>query len=90
MSYVTQGSGKASDGGPNTKMILSIVLGILALIFVVQNSKSGTIHFLLFKFTAPVWIAFLLILTAGAVVGYVLRGVRQDRKAAKNSTDSGF
>ena len=69
----------------SSRQIIGAVIGILALIFIAQNSKSGTIHFLLFEFTAPVWIAFLLILASGAVVGYVLRGVRQDRQAEKKA-----
>ena len=50
-----------------------------------QLLRVAAIHFLLFEFTAPVWIAFLLILASGAVVGYVLRGVRQDRQAEKKA-----
>ena len=89
MSFVNEGSNRATSTSagwrPSSRQIIGAVIGILALIFIAQNSKSGTIHFLLFEFTAPVWIAFLLILASGAVVGYVLRGVRQDRQAEKKA-----
>ena len=89
MSFVNEGSNRATSTSagwrPSSHQVIGAVIGILALIFIGQNSKSGTIHFLLFEFTAPVWIAFLLILASGAVVGYVLRGVRQDRQAEKKA-----
>lgn len=85
MSFVNEGSNRSAGSQeswrPSPHQIIGVIVGILSLVFVAQNSKSSTIKFLLFEFTAPVWIAFLGILAAGAVLGFVLRGVWQDRRA---------
>jgi uncharacterized integral membrane protein len=92
MSMVTPNSGVPQNWQeswrPSKRQIIGAVIGVLALVFVVQNSRRGSIHFLFFEFTAPVWIAFLVILCAGAIVGYVLRGVRDGRKAEKKAASA--
>lgn len=92
MSLVTPNSGTPNSveqpWRPSTKQIIGAAIGVLALVFVIQNSRRGSIHFLFFEFNAPVWIAFLVILVAGAIVGYILRGVRDGRKAASKRGSS--
>ena len=61
MSFVNEGSNRATNTSagwrPSSRQIIGAVIGILALIFIAQNSKSGTIHFLLFEMIgAPIGI----------------------------------
>lgn len=73
-----------TDGGfhPSKRQVAGAVIGVLALVFILQNSRKATLRFLFFSVTTPVWIAFLLVLCAGAIVGYVGRGIIQSRRAA--------
>ena len=43
---------------------------LLALIFVVQNTGSGTVQFLFWDFTMATWVWALLLFLLGAVSGY--------------------
>jgi uncharacterized integral membrane protein len=45
---------------------------LLALIFVVQNTGSGTVQFLFWDFTMATWVWALLLFLLGAVSGYFL------------------
>ena len=49
-------------------MIVLIVLGIAAVIFVLQNSESHSIDFLFLDFTAPQWVIFAILLVVGAAL----------------------
>ncbi|MCJ7779328.1 MAG: LapA family protein [Acidimicrobiia bacterium] len=43
---------------------------LLALIFVVQNTGSGTVQFLFWDFTTATWVWALLLFLLGGVSGY--------------------
>ena len=72
---------------PSPRQVIGAVIGLLAVIFIVQNSDKQTVEFLFYSLTAPVWIAFVVILLAGAVLGYVGRGVIQSRQLKKAKRD---
>ena len=59
------------DGGINSHLVIGIVLAALLVIFILQNTKSTSIHFLFFSFSAPLW----LIIAIVAVLGGLLDGV---------------
>lgn len=64
---------------PSPKMIAIAVLGVLALVFIFQNSQKGTIQFLWMDFTTAYWIWLLLMFLIGAAVGYMV-AVRRARR----------
>lgn len=54
------------------KLIVAIVLGIVALVFVVQNTGETKIRFLLPEVKAPLWIALLAAAALGAIAGWLI------------------
>lgn len=84
MSNLDQpGAKPASSGssGLSPKQIAALVAGVLAVIFIFQNTATGRIHFLFMSFEAPVWIFFAVLLLVGAAFGWVFRGRRDKKKA---------
>ena len=73
-----------SDEGfrPTPKMIIGAVLGVLALVFIFQNSQKGTVQFLWMDFTTAYWIWLLLMFLIGGLVGYMVAMRRVKRGAA--------
>lgn len=53
------------------KLIGAAVIGVLALIFVFQNTATGRVEFLFWTIEAPAWLWLLIIFLAGAVVGWL-------------------
>jgi uncharacterized integral membrane protein len=67
-------SSQPSSAGENRfslspKMIAGIVIGVLILIFVIQNSSSGKVNLLLWDLSAPRWLWMVILFGAGVVVG---------------------
>ena len=61
--------GQAKEGiGFGT--ILGIGAAVLALIFIVQNTGSGTVEFLFWDVTMPTWVWALGLFLLGGVSGY--------------------
>jgi uncharacterized integral membrane protein len=50
-------------------VIGTIMLAVLALIFVFQNTGRGQVQFLFWTVTAPAWARLLMIFVAGLIVG---------------------
>lgn len=70
----------SSDGVRITpKMVIIAVLAVLAVVFVFQNTDSAKLKVIFFTITMPRWIAFVVLLVIGAVIGYVGRGIRAKR-----------
>jgi uncharacterized integral membrane protein len=61
------------------KLIGAAAIGLLALIFVFQNTDEGRVDFLFWSFSAPAWLWLLIIFLAGALVGSIFgrRGRRR-------------
>ena len=66
--------------GINLKQIIGAVIVVLALIFVFQNTRKGSIHFLFWKMSMPTWIWLLIVFVAGIVVGLLLPRMRAHSK----------
>ena len=47
------------------RVIVAIVLIVIAIVFVAQNTAEATMSFLWFDFTAPVWLGFLIDVVLG-------------------------
>ena len=63
------------------KTVVGIVIGVLALVFVFQNTDERQIDFLFWSISMPAWIWLLVIFAAGLTVGSIfpwLRGRRQE------------
>jgi uncharacterized integral membrane protein len=78
---------KPSDAGERRfkltpKMVVVIVLAVLALIFVFQNTGKKRVSLLFWHINAPMWFWLLALLAAGFVVGSMFPWFRR-RKAAK-------
>jgi uncharacterized integral membrane protein len=60
-------------GGLSPKAIVAIVLGVLALIFVIQNTDSHRVNMLFWDARLPTWLWLLVILLIGVAIGWLLR-----------------
>jgi uncharacterized integral membrane protein len=54
------------------KAIAAIVLVVVAVVFVVQNTKKTRVRFLLPEVEAPLWIALLAAVAVGVVAGWLI------------------
>ena len=66
---------------PTPKQIVGAIIGVLALIFIFQNTKEGTVNFLFWDVTVATWIWLLMVFLAGGIVGYLV-AMRRVRRAA--------
>jgi uncharacterized integral membrane protein len=62
--------GSERKGGVGVGTILAGGAALIALIFVVQNTGSGTVDFLFWEFTMATWLWALLLFLLGGVSGY--------------------
>lgn len=51
--------------------LLFLIAVVLAVVFVVENNKNVTTHFVFFTVTAKLWVALLVCLVLGALIGYL-------------------
>ena len=58
------------------RVIVAIVLIVIAIVFVAQNTHEATMSFLWFDFTAPVWLGFLIDVVLGVAIGFLLGRAR--------------
>jgi lipopolysaccharide assembly protein A len=70
---------------PTPKMIVGGIIGLLALIFVFQNTGKKQVNFLWMDFNAPAWMWLLIIFLAGALVGYMFARRQAKRAAARGA-----
>lgn len=59
------------------KAIGAVVIAVLALIFVFQNTARGQVRFLFWTVTAPAWAWLLVIFVAGLIVGSLFPWLRR-------------
>lgn len=60
----------------NFKLILAYAIGILALIFVIQNLETVQVNFLLWTVQMPRAVMLLLVFIAGAVTAWLVATLR--------------
>lgn len=63
--------------GVSGKAVVAIVLSVLALIFVFQNTNSARIDLFFWHVTAPTWIWLLVLFVGGVVVGSIFPWFRR-------------
>jgi uncharacterized integral membrane protein len=57
----------------NYKLILSLILACLVLLFIIQNAAVAEIHFLLWTFSMSGGLMIFLVLIIGVIIGWLLR-----------------
>ena len=59
-----------ADGTP-VGLIIAGVVGVLLVLFILQNTDEQSVQFLFFEGNFPLWLALLLAGSGGAIVGQV-------------------
>ncbi|MFI0719249.1 DUF1049 domain-containing protein [Streptomyces sp. NPDC021224] len=76
-------SDQASRGGLRDRLtpgrIVVLVLGVLALVFIFENTRDVRIRLLIPEVTMPLWLALLIPYVIGWLCGRFLRGSRRRR-----------
>ncbi len=62
----------AGRSGPSSVVIGAIVLAVLAVVFIVQNQEETRISFLFWERRTDVWVAILIALVIGVILGPLL------------------
>ncbi|GAA1994608.1 LapA family protein [Kitasatospora viridis] len=73
------GQKKSEIAGIPTSIVVGVVAALLALWFLLANLGKVKIQFWVFTVTAPLWIALAATLLIGMVLGWVLKGRRENR-----------
>ncbi|GAA1273758.1 hypothetical protein GCM10009665_71750 [Kitasatospora nipponensis] len=74
------GRKKSEIAGVPTRVVVGVVVAALALWFLLANLDKVKIQFWVFTVTAPLWIALTATLAAGAVLGYLFKGRRENQE----------
>ncbi len=61
------------------RMIVGLIIAILALIFVFQNTHRGRVNLFFWSVEAPAWLWMLTLFVAGVIVGSVFPWFRRRR-----------
>jgi uncharacterized integral membrane protein len=62
------------------KVVAAAVIGLLALVFILQNAGSRRVEFLFWDVSAPSWLWMVILFGAGVVVGSVFPWFRRRPK----------
>ena len=73
--------GASADEGVDRHRVIGLVILVVALLLVLQNTKSAELHFLFFTFRAPIWIMAVATLVLGAVGWELVKRSRRRRHA---------
>ena len=79
----TESAGRARRLPVSPKLAGAAVLGILATVFVFQNTARGQIDFLFWSIRMPAWIWLLGVFVAGVLVGSMFPWLRRRRAAPR-------
>ena len=82
MTEVRSGQPKAKRR-VTAKFIVVLVLIVLAVIFIAQNTQSHDVHVLFWKVSAPTWILLSIVLIVGVIVGSMFPWLRPKKKYVK-------
>ena len=63
----------------NPKIVAALVVGVLALVFALQNTDEKHVRFLFWSWSMPAWIWLLLVFAAGVAVGSIFPWLRRHR-----------
>jgi uncharacterized integral membrane protein len=74
------GDREYTDKGTSFGLIISGIVGVLALIFIFQNSEQQDVNFLFFSATVPLSVVIILSMILGAVLGWILGYMRRRKR----------
>jgi uncharacterized integral membrane protein len=80
-NWLMRALGATSDHGIDKHRLVGVVLVLVALLLILQNTKSTGLHFLFFTFQAPIWIMAVATLVAGAAAWELLKRGHRRRQA---------
>ena len=81
MVQPSPGSSPSSDGRRLSGGAIASLSGVaLLVIFMVQNTEDVTLHFLVWKFTWPLWLFTIVVALIGAMVWFGLGVMRRHRR----------
>ncbi len=66
-----------AERGVGLGAVVGGVSALVALIFIVQNTESGTVEFLFWDFTMATWVWALVLFVLGGVSGYFFHWQRR-------------
>lgn len=78
---MNRSSSEEKSAGLAPRTIAGIALGVVALVFVAQNTSRGRVNFLFWDLDAPAWVWMLILFAAGVVVGSLSPWLRGRRKS---------
>ena len=71
---------KQTREGPSTKLIAAGVIGVLLLVFVLQNTDEADVDFLFFSGSYPLWIMTAVVAVLAFAAGWLVGGGRARRR----------
>jgi len=74
---------KPKSRGPSKELVAFVVVAVLAVVFVLGNTESASIRFLVPRVQAPMWVLVVLCI----VIGIVLDRAWQFTRRRKNKRD---
>lgn len=66
--------------GPSTKLIAAGVIGVLLLLFVLQNTDEADVDFLFFSGSYPLWLMAVVVAVLAFAAGWLVGRSRTRRK----------
>ena len=78
--YERRADGAPTRSGISPTMIVLVVLAVIVVVFVLQNSDSQSVDFLMLDFEAPTWVIFALLILVGAALDRLLQFWLRRRK----------
>jgi uncharacterized integral membrane protein len=64
-------------------LIILLVVAVVAIVFVVQNTEENRIELLFWSFTSSVWVAIALALLLGALLGQLVATLWRRRRRSR-------
>ena len=71
---------------PTTKQIIAAVITAVALLAILQNTRTGHFSFLFFSFEAPVWIWLVVNFGAGFATGILVARHRARKAGTRDAS----
>ena len=88
MVQPSPGSSAGSDGRRLSGGAIASLSGVaLLVIFMIQNTEDVTLHFLVWKFTWPLWLFTIVVALIGAMVWFGLGVMRRHRRRKARRED---
>jgi uncharacterized integral membrane protein len=64
--------GEERSGRPTSRMILALVLGVVAVVFIIENRQPAAIRVLIPVVTMPLWTALAASVVIGLLIGLLM------------------